>query len=134
MSQEPSPVLLDAADSQIASGKEAHDMVHDHGRGASREAIQAIKAISSNLESSTMEGTLSPLYDLNVHPPHLQDSPHNVLATENHDEPCVTTTAHDTTKHLVGAVNGNHEPNQGKTPNESIGTGFNICLYNNILI
>jgi hypothetical protein len=121
MAQDHSAVLLGAADTQIADGDGAHDMVHhdvdDHGREAIREATQAIRTSSLNLESSTMKGTLPSSTDPELHHTHMQDSPYDVLATQNQDEPCVTTTAHDTTKQLVGAFNGIHKPDQGKSPN-----------------
>ena len=130
MSQDRSAVLLGAADTQIAEGERAHDMVHadvDQAKEAIQEATEAIKATSLNLESSTMESALSSSHDLNNSHTRLQDSPHDV-ATKSRDEPCVTTTAHDTTKHLVGAVNGIHDPNQGKLPNNPAGISTKTAL------
>ena len=124
MSHDHSAVLLGAADSQIASGRGAHDMMHDagsQGREAMREATQAMKTTSLDLELPTVEGTASSPHILEAPLPHPQDSSLDVLATENHHQPCVTTTtAHDTTKDVVGAANGIHEPDRGKTPNESL--------------
>lgn len=117
MAQDHSAVLLGAADSQIASGQGAHDMLHDNsqGREASRQATEAMKTSGGfNLESSTIDGTPAVVDDLEVHPTHLQDSSHDIIATGHHVEPCVTT-AHDGTKGLV-RVNGKGEPNQGMTP------------------
>ena len=126
MSQDPSTVLLDAADSPIESGEEAHDTVHDvasdDGREASREATQAIRPATLDLESSAVKGTKSSPHHLQLHPSSPRVSSHDVLATDHHDQPCVTTTAHDTTKHLAATVvDGNHHPRPGKTPNESFG-------------
>jgi hypothetical protein len=130
MSQDHSAVLLlGAADTQIAEGE--GDLVHadvDQRREAIREATQAINATSLDLESSTMEGALCSSHDFNNSHTRLQDSSHDVLATKSRDEPCVTTTAHDTTKHLVGAVHGIHEPNQGKSPNNPAGMSTKTAL------
>jgi hypothetical protein len=131
MAQDHPAAVLGAADSQIASGRGAHDMMHgadSQGREASRETTQAMKAASLYLESSTIDGTLFPPNDVGVHPSHLQDSSHDVLATGKNEELCVTTTAHDTTKSLVNPLNGNGELNRGKMPNEFFGMCARLAL------
>jgi hypothetical protein len=123
MAQDHSAVRPGATDSQIASGRGAHDMLHADSQGTetSREATEAINpSVGTNLESTTIESTPSAPSDVvEVRPVNLPDSSPDVLASGKHVEPCVTT-ANDTTKKML-EVNGKGEPIPGMTPNESIG-------------
>ena len=118
MARDYSAVQVDAADSQVASGQEAHDMLQIHGQGretirGSPEVIKTSRSLDLESPSAIKETPSSPR-GIDVNLPTLADSSHDVLATGNQKESSVTTTPHDTTKGELGRVNGNHAPDQGK--------------------
>lgn len=146
MSREPSAALLGAADAQMASGHgdPAHDMTHDadtrDGDGRERQmqrqrqrqrqklrhrestSPEAIKAARVDSEPSTIASRpRSSPHVFELHPPSSQVSPRDVLAVDNPDrQPRVTTPTH-VSNAPARAVNGSHEPDPGKTPNDFFG-------------